>query len=155
LGVRESFIPVSQEYDYIEQYLVIQRFKMGRTFRVDWDVEEDLWSYPIPKLILQPIVENALIHGIAKKKSGRINVQVFKQRHMLVMKVTDNGRGMDGQKPPDEQASLRKVGLSNVRERISLIYGNEYGIEIDSVKGAYTTVKLILPYKEGEICQAF
>ena len=130
---------------------------MGRDFRLDWDVEEGFWSYPIPKLILQPIVENALIHGISKKKNGRITVQVYRQKETLVMKVTDNGRGMDnnnpidGEKTPKEQVSLRKVGLSNVRERIALIYGKEYGVEINSVTGAYTTVELILPYKEG-IC---
>jgi two-component system sensor histidine kinase YesM len=77
LGVRESFIPLRQEYEYIEQYLVIQRFKMRQDFQVNWDVEAPLWSYPIPKLILQPIVENALLHGILRKTDGQIAVQVF------------------------------------------------------------------------------
>ena len=155
LGVRESFIPLSQEYDYIEQYMVIQRFKMGREFNLDWDVEEGLWSYLIPKLILQPIVENALLHGISQKKNGRISVQVFRRKETLVMKVTDNGQGMNledidawSANSSEVKSGFRKVGISNVRERITLIYGEPYGVNINSVKDAFTTVELILPIQE-------
>jgi sensor histidine kinase YesM len=192
LGVRESFIPIWQEYDYIEQYLIIQRFKMRREFRVDWDVEESLWSYPIPKLIIQPIVENALLHGILNKKDGRISVQIFLNPprplsspgtsvrpageagsgippgQKLVIKVTDNGRGIS----PEERERLlsaspetgltgetgkrnmqfRRVGFSNVRERLALIYGGEYGVELVSFPGAFTSVELSLPYREESAC---
>jgi len=152
LGVRESFIPLWQEYDYIEHYLTIQRFKMGRDFRLEWDVEEKLWSYPIPKLLLQPIVENALLHGIAQKKDGRISVQVFLRNETFVMKVTDNGRGLVSQPEEKSGGSLRKVGLHNVRERINLIYGEGYGVEITSVPDAFTSVELILPFRENTPC---
>jgi two-component system sensor histidine kinase YesM len=193
LGVRESFIPIWQEYDYIEQYLVIQRFKMRREFRVDWDVEESLWSYPIPKLIIQPVVENALLHGILNKEDGRISVQIFLNPpsplpsfpaampvqageqgsgippgQKLVIKVTDNGKGI----PREERERLlsaspetglteeagkkdirfRRVGFSNVRERLALIYGGEYGVELVSFPGAFTSVELSLPYREESAC---
>jgi two-component system sensor histidine kinase YesM len=151
LGVRESFIPLWQEYEYVEQYLVIQRFKLRRKFQIDWDVEEDLWSYPIPKLILQPIVENALLHGILQKEDGKISVQVFRRQEMLVIKVTDNGRGMTRQeqeqlRTPSQQ--FRRVGFSNVRDRIVLIYGEGYGAELTSFPGAFTCVELKLPCKD-------
>jgi two-component system sensor histidine kinase YesM len=174
LGVRESFIPIWQEYDYIEQYLIIQRFKIRREFRVDWDVEEGLWSYPIPKLIIQPIVENALLHGILNKEDGKIAVQVFLKNNTppsgqkLVIKITDNGKGISfeeqerlsspslrtsltGEKER-ENAQFRRVGLSSVRERLILIYGEEYGVELISFPGAFTSVELTLPYQK-DACQ--
>jgi sensor histidine kinase YesM len=170
LGVRESFIPIWQEYDYIEQYLVIQRFKMRREFRVDWDVEESLWSYPIPKLIIQPIVENALLHGILDKKDGRISVQIFLNRsgQKLLIRITDNGRGISREErerllsaSPETGSSgeegerdmrFRRIGFSNVRERLALIYGGEYGVELVSFPGAFTSVELSLPYREEGAC---
>jgi sensor histidine kinase YesM len=192
LGVRESFIPIWQEYDYIEQYLIIQRFKMRREFRVDWDVEESLWPYPIPKLIIQPIVENALLHGILNKKDGRISVQIFRKNlppaasppgapvqpgvqgpglssgRKLIIKITDNGKGIS----PEEQERLlsasletgltgeanrgnmhlRRVGFSNVRKRLALIYGGESGVELISFPEAFTAVELSLPYREESAC---
>jgi two-component system sensor histidine kinase YesM len=170
LGGRESFIPLWQEHDYIEQYLVIQRFKMKRNFRVNWDVEPELWAFSIPKLILQPLVENALLHGIPRKAGGQIAIQVFRREKTLVIKVTDNGKGMTREEieqlrngssgssgspgspesPGRGTASsrFRKVGFSNVRERIALIYGNQFGVDITSFPGAFTCVELTLPYKE-------
>jgi sensor histidine kinase YesM len=189
LGVRESFIPIWQEYDYIEQYLIIQRFKMRREFRVDWDVEESLWPYPIPKLIIQPIVENALLHGILNRKDGRISVQIFLKNspgsppppvqpeipesgipsgRKLVIRITDNGKGI----PREEQERLlsassetgltgeanrgnmhfRRVGFSNVRKRLALIYGGEASIELVSFPEAFTSVELSLPYREENAC---
>jgi two-component system sensor histidine kinase YesM len=190
LGVRESFIPIWQEYDYIEQYLIIQRFKMRREFRVDWDVEESLWSYPIPKLIIQPLVENALLHGILHRDNGKISVQIFINPpkpvfspdmpvppggpgRKLVIKITDNGKGMSREErerllavsPPaapetgpggeaDRGMQFRRVGFANVRERLALIYGGDCGVEIVSFPEAFTSVELNLPYREEGLCSA-
>jgi two-component system sensor histidine kinase YesM len=151
LGVRESFVQLWQEYEYVEQYLVIQRFKLRRKFCMDWDVEDHLWSYPIPKLILQPIVENALLHGIIQKEDGKISVQVFHRQEILVIKVTDNGRGMTWEEQEQLRTSsqqFRRIGFSNVRDRIALIYGERYGAELTSFPGAFTCVELKLPYKD-------
>jgi two-component system sensor histidine kinase YesM len=161
LGGRESFIPIWQEHDYIEQYLVIQRFKMKQNFRVKWDVEPELWAALIPKLILQPLVENALLHGIPQKAGGQIAIQAFRRGETLVIKVTDNGTGMtreeieqlrNGSSESSNQgiasSRFRKVGFSNVRERIALIYGNQFGADITSFPGAFTCVELTLPFKE-------
>jgi len=163
LGERDSFIPLWQEYNYIEQYLVIHRFKTQQNFKVDYDVEEKLWQYRIPKLILQPIVENALIHGISRMEDGKVIVQVFRHKDTLVIKVTDNGKGFKQEADNEKtevtsertMVSFRRIGLDNVRERIALVYGSDYGVKISSTPGVFTTVEITLPFLEEKLCAAF
>ena len=154
LSNHNEFITLWEEKDYIENYIAIERFKYRSDFTVTWEVEEELWEYPIPKLLLQPIVENALLHGIAEKgDDGRIHIKVCIQEQEVVVKVIDNGRGMDADTVAHllektgrtDKSGFRRIGLANVFSRIRLLYGEAYGGRIDSLEGVFTCVELHLP----------
>lgn len=159
LSNHNDFITLWEEKDYIENYMTIERFKYSRPFSVVWDVEEELWTYPVPKLLLQPVVENALIHGIAPlEEEGVISIKVYREQDLIVFKVLDNGRGMSGEQlkklngnlERKDKSGFRRIGIANVFERISLIYGEAYGGTIDSCEGIFTCVELHLPAGEGK-----
>lgn len=154
LSNHNEFITLWEEKDYIENYLTIERFKYQTPFSVVWDVDETLWAYPVPKLLLQPVVENALIHGIASMESGGvINIKIYRQQDMVIVKVMDNGKGMNERKLEElrdnmskkNRSGFRRIGISNVFQRIQLIYGEGYGGTIDSCEGMFTCVELLLP----------
>lgn len=95
LSNRNEFITLWEERVYIENYITIERFKYRGFFQLLWDVDEELWTYRIPKLLLQPIVENALIHGISTRENdGVIQIKIFRQEKDIIFKIMDNGRGM-------------------------------------------------------------
>ena len=153
----DEFIPLIEEYRYIEQYMIIQRFKYSKKFVVDWDVEKDLWDFLIPKLLLQPIVENALIHGLSYQDNGRINIKVYRMEEKVIFNITDDGEGMTEatirqllSSKQENKNGFRGIGLHNIIDRIHLLYGEEYGIKITSLKGVFTSVKLTLPYGKKE-----
>lgn len=157
LGNTAEFIPLWQEREYIEDYICIQQFKSRQGYTVVWDVDDDLWDFFLPKLLLQPIVENAIIHGIAQKEDGCVEIQVFYQSGEVHIKITDNGKGMNQNEidllmceEDQEQIQFRYVGIANVFNRIQTIYGNEFGGEITSFPGAFTCVELRLPMPKKE-----
>ena len=154
LNNRDEFITLWEERDYIENYITIERFKYRGDFRLLWDVDEELWTYRIPKLLLQPVVENALIHGISVRESeGLIQIKIFRQDRDVIVKIMDNGRGMKqeqieelvSQVAKKNRAGFRRVGFANVLGRIQLIYGEEYGGTIYSMEEMFTCVELRLP----------
>ncbi|MBD0378873.1 cache domain-containing sensor histidine kinase [Paenibacillus sedimenti] len=152
-------ILVSEEIEHIQSYLFIQKAryesKLNYEIYVDPDAEREL----IIKLTLQPLVENAIYHGIkARRGQGRIYIEVIKAEGRLKMYVRDNGAGI----PPDQLVKLRArlsgnsadeeitgFGLFNVHERIRLVYGEPYGIKIYSTVGEGTTVEVWYPLKRG------
>jgi two-component system sensor histidine kinase YesM len=159
LGNKDEFITFWEERLYIENYMTIQRFKYRNNFSLIWDVDDELWSFPIPKLLLQPIVENALLHGIADMEHGGvINVKIYSQDDEIIFKITDNGKGMkkevinkllsDTQKQDDLR--FRRVGITNVFGRIGLIYGKQYGGTIYSYPDMFTCVELRIPRVKKE-----
>lgn len=152
-----GFITIREEYRYIEQYMKIQRFKYGRQFSLEWDVEENLWEFPIPELLLQPIIENALIHGIACCQDGHIYVKIYCLGGNVIFKIIDDGEGMTEREIQQLMSARRKetdrfcgIGLRNIIDRIHFIYGNEYDVKVTSIKGMFTCVKMILPYERGD-----
>ncbi|MDD2395518.1 MULTISPECIES: sensor histidine kinase [Sphaerochaeta] len=152
LGQGDEFIPLSQEIHYIKQYLLIQRFKYQQEFETVWEIDEELLSHKIPKLLLQPIVENALIHGIANKKDGNITVKAYKLDDGIHITVTDNGKGIQKEHLDKLVAQVSKdmhylssVGISNVFSRIRMIYGEPYNGFITSFVNVGTVVELHIP----------
>ena len=155
---KSEFIPLWQEYTYIEDYVRIQRFKYRQKFVLGWDVEEGLWSYMIPKLLLQPIIENSVVHGINKRENGVISVKIRRANDCVNINISDNGEGMTGEEIEaildKEKTRSNGIGLTNVFERISLIYGSEYVGKVTSFKGAFTSVELNLPLNNGGTYEA-
>ena len=153
LGNHNEWITLWEERTYIEQYIVLQRFKFKQHFTLTWDVEEKLWGMLLPKLLLQPLVENALLHGIGAKQNGEITVSAHEQGDRVLLQVTDDGKGIT---PGDVErlmeakpAAMRHVGISNVRERIATCYGDRGTFNVVSVPGSFTCVEIRLPLGEG------
>lgn len=153
-----DFISFEEEVIHIQSYLQIQQFRYQDILDYEIHIAEDMKNNRILKMLLQPIVENALYHGIKKKRSkGKIIIEGLIQEDNLVLKVRDNGIGMVkeeldrlGKKLEGEikeEESAFGYGLVNVNERIKLLYGKEYGLAIDSVYGEGCVVIITIPTK--------
>lgn len=161
LSKGKSVISLEGEIQNVSSYLTIQRIRYGEKVTYKVDVPEDLWAQSIIKLSLQPLIENAIYHGI-RKRPGRGHIEVLAKRQgtYLEISVTDDGVGMDdamlsqlmdGHNSESWRASY---GLRSVHERIQLHFGQAYGMEVTSKKDVGTTVRLRLPFKDkGEVIQ--
>ena len=113
------------------------------------DVEPGLEKARILKFMIQPIVENAIIHGIEENddsEEGLIYIKAVRINETIEIDVTDNGQGFDTSKI----STFNGIGLSNTDQRIKIHFGDEYGIEVESTVGVSTVVKVRIPYKEWE-----
>ncbi len=152
----ESFTSVRKEIDIVNHYVIIQKYRYPGKFELTWDIgSEDIPDYLIPKTLLQPLVENALFHGICPGDGpGTINISIYTQSEQLVIIVEDNGVGMtdlmieclmNGQEPENSASRMRSIGFGNVRDRISYLFGQKYGVEIESHINSGTKVILRIP----------
>ena len=154
----EIEIRINEEIEIAEFYLYLskERFKNKVPYEINWE-DEKLKTLFIPKLCIEPGVENAMIHGIEPKDdSGYINVKIEQQNNeVLLITVADNGVGFDKDKViSGEKEGSPKVGLMNINRLINNLYGSEYGIEVESKIGKGTKVIIKLPYLE-ESCHNF
>lgn len=151
----KGILTLEQELEYINSYLIIQSMRYRDKFKVDLSVDPDAKKCIIPKMILQPIVENALVHGIEKKiGKGLLSIKAGIESGSLLINVSDDGQGMDREMceeilkfddlEPDDEMHMG-IGVSNVNRRIKMIYGQDYGIKIVSEKGRGTDVQVMLP----------
>ena len=141
--------PLSAEISWVSNYLFLMSKRYNGLFRTVLDIDEDLMDCRIPKFILQPLVENSILHGFSDmQKEGVLTLAISKSENSLCIEVRDNGIGMD-----EEQ--LKKyihaicvdghVGISNVHRRLSLIYGENYKIHVVSAPGEGTSIKIWIP----------
>jgi two-component system sensor histidine kinase YesM len=160
VGNTREFVTIREELGFVESYINIQKYKYIEPFIVNYQVDEELLNCKILKFILQPIVENAIIHGIGPlKEKGILTIKIQRDEDKVRVTIADNGMGMTEEqiqnifiRSTDEQ-NLRftGVGITNVHERIQIVYGESLGLEIYSQPGMYTTVELVVPFiKEGE-----
>ena len=155
LSKGRDYITLKEEESHVKSYLQIQQFRYADILEYEIDIPEELGEYNILKLTLQPIVENAIYHGV-KQKRGKSKIMIhgsYKENHILLT-VEDNGIGIQEEKLKQIRLHLEKenpeitdrgFGLANVNARIRLNYGKEYGLSIDSTYGAGTKVSMILP----------
>ena len=154
----KDIIPLKEELQHVRSYLEIQQVRYQDILNYEINVpEEELGRYMIPKITIQPLVENALYHGIKNKRgSGKIEIRGRKQEELLVIEIEDNGIGISKERLWQVKDGIQKkvltgkdiYGLYNVNERIRLNFGEEYGIDIHSVYGEGTTVRILLPCVE-------
>ena len=154
----EIEIRINEEIEIAEFYLYLskERFKNKVSYEINWE-DEKLKTLFIPKLCIEPVVENAMIHGIEPKDDrGYINVKIEQQNNeVLLITIADNGVGFDKDKViSGEKEGSPKVGLMNINRLINNLYGSEYGIEVESKIGKGTKVIIKLPYLE-ESCHNF
>lgn len=147
-----DLISIEDVMTSISCYLEIQQIRYGESFVFEIDCAEDTKQLEILNLIIQTLVENAIIHGMeGKKENGKILIRTRKEDEFLSIEVTDNGMGIDEEKLHLIQASISSTGmesesgLRNVQKRIKLYYGSQYGIQIDSEKGSGTSVWVKIP----------
>lgn len=150
---------IKEEMLHVKSYLEIQHVRYQDILSYDIEVPESLYIYSIPKITIQPLVENALYHGIKNKRGmGHISIRGQAGKKGFTITVTDDGIGIDETRLRQVQSGIQNkvltgkdfYGLYNVCERIRLNFGEEYGIFIESVYGEGTSVRVILPYVEAK-----
>ncbi|QJD82028.1 sensor histidine kinase [Cohnella herbarum] len=154
----DDWISVREMLEHIEYYLRIQKIRYRDKFDVTIDVEDELMEMPVLKLLLQPLVENAIIHGIEMKKgNGSISVTGYRLGADVVFTVSDDGLGMSSERLEEVREYLRSgvqssnqiFALSNVNNRIKHYYGENYGLQIYSQPDQGTTLEVTLPKPAG------
>ncbi|MED4224771.1 sensor histidine kinase [Neobacillus cucumis] len=153
LGNVSETITVKQEVDNLRNYVLINQKRYGSRIKVNYFLSPDCMNVPIPKLILQPFMENAFFHGFNHKLEGYIHVLVWQEGEDLICEVVDNGDGMEVSERGHLPGTKRKqafsgIGVRNVHERIQLIYGEPYGVNISSELGKGTKVRISLPMQK-------
>lgn len=146
-------VQISEEIGLVKSYLSIQKIRYGDKFDVDIYVDESIMECIVPKLIIQPIVENAIIHGIEDKMSkAHLVIRGWKENKKIIFEIIDDGVGISeedllkiGHKSEDELGS-DSIGLANVDKRIKLYYGEEYGLGISSELNIGTVTRITMPY---------
>lgn len=157
LGKGKNIVTVKDEIDHVRNYLMIQHMRFKNKFDYEFDVAEDVLELPSLKLMLQPLVENAIYHGMEfMDGDGLIVVKAWREENELYLSVADNGLGMTEDKVEmiltGESTSGNGrgsgIGVKNVNERIKLYFGEAYGLTIDSEPDEGTTVIIHLPAKD-------
>lgn len=157
---KQSIITLEQELGYVKDYLYIQHARYKDRFETVYDIDETLLNQAIPKLVVQPIVENAIIHGIEKcQGKNTLFISAMRRGGDMNIIVRDTGAGMAAEKaesllkgPAAEKgsgdASHTNLGMYAVHKRLQFLYGEDYGLMVQSKEGEGTTVILHLPYAE-------
>ena len=155
LEFKDGEVSLRSELEFTQSYLELQRARFGDRFSysIYSEVSKD---YPILPLLIQPIVENAFVHGIeGNKTNGRIDIKVYYKGEFVIADVTDNGQGISPEKLKEleekilvsDTSSGKSIGLTNVCKRIKMYHGDKYGMTISSRVGQGTTIRLTLPRK--------
>lgn len=159
LSKGKDFITLAEEKRHVESYLQIQQFRYQDILTYEIHMDPDILEYTVPKLTLQPLVENALYHGIKKKRGGgRILIEGTRKEEEIFLKVIDNGKGMTQQELDDLRQYIagcgdhekKGFGLGNVNQRIHRYYGEEYGITFKSEEDKGTEAVIVIPAKKTE-----
>jgi sensor histidine kinase YesM len=165
INTGNEVVPLSEEIEHVRNYLTIQELRFQNKFTVKWRLEESVMRIPILKFILQPIIENALQHGIEDLYGdGEITIVVGSSEGRLILTISDNGIGMSEEElakvrrslimendtspvPSESHSSKRSngVGLVNVYQRLFIYYGEHLKLEIDSEEFQGTTIRIAIP----------
>ncbi|MGD0497707.1 MAG: histidine kinase [Bryobacteraceae bacterium] len=144
LRKHESFNPLREELSFIEDYLSIELVRFGDKLRFEKDVAEDALDMLVPSMLLQPLVENSIKHGLSSKVAGgTIRIRARRSDSRLLLEVEDDGVGI----PESRLATLLEqgIGVSNVNERLKVLFGSEYRMWIDSRPGEGTRIRIEAP----------
>jgi len=159
---KQKYFSIRKERDNINNYMKVQQFRFNNKFDYSFEADEEILDkYVVPRMMLQPLVENAIMHGLERKVDrGWIKARIFITEKRLMIEVVDNGAGVNEErlvflremmkKKPSEYGILESVGhtgiaLININRRIKLDFGNRYGISINSTPYIRTTSEVVLP----------
>ncbi|MEW6663051.1 MAG: LytS/YhcK type 5TM receptor domain-containing protein [Bacillota bacterium] len=151
----QELVSLERELGHVKSYLAIEQARFGTNLTVEFDIEPDTLSTPLPPLTLQPLVENAIKHGIQPLgHPGVVRLVAYRKDAHVVIRVTDNGQGM----PPEVLANClaesahetgKAIGLKNVHRRLSTMFGHPFGLQVFSSNGKGTEVQVSVPAEGG------
>jgi two-component system LytT family sensor kinase len=145
LRSQEHFVTLRQELEAIDEYLDIEAVRFGSKLRIEKSIEADSLDVVIPSMLLQPLIENSIKHGLSPKVGeGRITIRSVLQNGHAIIDVIDNGVGVDPANA-DRVKTGAGIGLRNVNERLKVIYGANYQLQLDSVPGEGTCARIVIP----------
>ncbi len=174
---QSNLVTLREELSNIENYMLIQRYRFNNRFSLEVLIDEEdeaAYDYLIPRLIIQPVIENAIYHGLENMKSGgRITIEVILTGRTMILMISDNGRGMSSAELQKLNGRIRAPGtqlmdgggeeepgrhrntgiaLPNIHKRIQLLFGSEYGVTVYSTEGMGTDVEITVPadFKRSE-----
>src|SRR5262249_19211014 len=145
LRSQEHFVTLREELDAIDEYLDIESIRFGPQLRIDKDIDPATLNLIVPSMLLQPLVENSIKHGLSQKLGeGRITIRSLREHDHAIIDVIDNGLGI----PTGDAARVKGtgIGLRNVNERLHVIYGANYQLQLDSVPGQGTCARIVIPH---------
>lgn len=157
-NVKEIWL--SEELHCTDAYFYIMSMRFGQRLQIEREIDDDILRTKVPPLILQPIVENAIVHGVEAVKNGRIELKVFHDEEKVYLRVINSGKPLseedkarieamlagDDSKIPVRQGYHTSIGIRNVNQRIKLVYGEEYGLEIKRGEDDRTVSTITIPY---------
>lgn len=162
ISIKGTYVTFEDELKNLENYISIQQYRFKNKFTLHIDIEESekkrIFECLLPKLCLQPLVENAILHAFNDiTAGGRVTLKAYRTDRNLTIIVADNGSGMPPEKLDKLDRSIHSessengkgegVGLRNVHRRIQLLFGNEYGLSVKSFAGIGTFVEMFLPMR--------
>jgi two-component system, LytTR family, sensor kinase len=153
LRKQENFTPLREELSFIDDYLAIEMVRFGDKLRFKKEVDPDTLDRPVPSMLLQPLIENSIRHGLSSKvDGGMIRVRTHSSEGRLLVIVEDDGVGI----PENRLATLFEsgIGVSNVNERLKVLFGNDYRMWVDSKPGEGTTTGIEIPLMKGSLAVA-
>ena len=140
-GLQE--VPFKKELEFLKHYLDIEQTRFQDRLKVEMAIEPDTLDGLVPSMILQPLVENSVRHGVASRpEGGCIKIKAWRHHSLLRLEVEDDGPGLSGDTPPKE-----RVGLTNTRARITNLYGDEHGLRLRHAAGGGLVVSLSIPFR--------
>lgn len=152
---KERFVSLREELEHVKSYILVQNFRFDQKYHLDVQVADELLDYKTFKLMLQPLVENCVFHGLElKPEIGHIRISAEKAEENLVIRIEDDGVGIseanlaqlrDFLAHPSEHPDRRSLGLRTVHERIRLFFGEECGLQIESQQDEGTRITLVMP----------
>jgi signal transduction histidine kinase len=139
-------VTLADELAFLRRYLAIEQVRFSDRLEVRFDVADDLLGATVPEFLLQPLVENALRHGIASRADGGVvEISARRDNDTLILTVADNGSGAE----PAHQANGNGLGLANIRERLTTLYGPKAIVTLEQKAGAGTIATVMIPYHEA------
>ena len=155
LGNTDTFVSLEEEIDYAKKYVLVQQIRCNYGFEVLWDIPEELGKCNVIKMILQPVVENAIKYGIKPfGGGGSLQIRAIRVGETIRIFVSDSGFGLTQEEADEINRAVNRqvikesdhIGLSNVHQRINLMFGDQYGVTVRSKINEGTTVELTIPY---------
>jgi two-component system sensor histidine kinase YesM len=150
-------VTIDKEIQHVKLYLDIQKIRYKDKFEVHWDIDKAILDYKIVKLSIQPLIENSIYHGIKpKKEKGTIFISGYAYEGYIIIQIKDDGIGLLQEEVELLNTEMRKdyikedthIGIMNVNQRIKLLFGEEYGLIVQSEYKKFTAVKIIIPMVE-------